>query len=254
MMKKHLAISLSRDGATFISLKDAQIDRQHSISFHSFNVSVVKNQLSEAFSNISFLGEEFDEVTLAWNTNKSTLVPNGIFAETDANAVFTLCFGDSVDSSEIDYNRFWEAGVVNVFEIPTWIKTFFVIKFPRIIIQHMGTHALRGALDSNAFNLKASLIINESYFYLSLIKHNQLQFYSFFDAQSAEDVIYHLLFVLQQKELIGEKGRIELIPGANELSISLEDIKTGLERINDVSSFTIQIENDFIPKAQQLCV
>ncbi len=253
-MKKHLAISLSRDGATFVSLHDSRIDQEHAISFHGFNVSVVKNQLNEVFGSVSFLGEEFDEVTLAWNTNKSTLVPNGIFAETDANAVFKLCFGDSIDSSEIDYNRFWEAGVVNVFEIPTWIKTFFVIKFPRIVIQHMGTHALRGALDSNAFNLKASLIINESYFFLSMIKHNQLQFYSFFDAQSSEDVVYHLVFALQQKELTEEKGLIELIPGANDLSVSLEEVKEGLEKIKDLSKFNINIENNFIPKAQQLCV
>lgn len=253
-MKKHLTINISRDGASFIALNDSRIDHEQFIVFHGFSSDAVKNTLREAFDAHSFLSEDFDEVTLAWNTNKSTLVPNGIFAESDANSIFQLCFGSDFNSAEIDYNRFWEAGVVNVFEIPTWIKSFFVIKYPRIVIQHMGTHALRGALDSNAFNLKASLIVSESYFFLSIIKHNQLQFYSFFDTQSAEDVIYHLVFTLQQKEMVGEKGSIELAPEGGIDEKHLEEIKAGLEKIKDLSTFNVNLVTDFIPKAQQLCV
>ena len=253
-MKKHLAINISRHGVSFVSLRDSSIDQEQYIVFHGFNSESVKDSLNQAFSDHSFLQSDFDEVILAWNTNKSTLVPNSIFAESDAFSIFQLCFGDSIDKTEIDYNRIWEAGVVNVFEIPTWIKSFFVIKFPRIILQHLGTHALRGALDSNAFYLKATLIINDGYFHLSMIKHSELQFYSFFDSQSVEDVIYHLVFALQQKELTGEKGSIELVPGTGQSDQHLNDIKSGLEKIKDLSGFKVNLASDFIPKAQQLCV
>lgn len=253
-MKKHLAINISRHGASFVSLSDSRIDQEQYIVFHGFNSESVRASLNQAFTDHSFLLNDFDEVTLAWNTNKSTLVPNSIFAESDAFSIFNLCFGDSFEKGEIDYNRIWEAGVVNVFEIPVWIKSFFVIKFPRIILQHLGTHALRAALDSNAFYLKATLIINDGYFHLSMIKHNQLQFYSFFDTQSAEDVIYHLVFALQQKELIEEKGSIELVPGTGQSDEYLNEIKSGLERIKDLSGFNVNLASDFIPKAQQLCV
>jgi hypothetical protein len=253
-MKKHLAISISRHGASFVSLNDSNIEQEQFIVFHGFNSQTVKDSLDQAFSELAFLAYDFDEVTLAWNTNKSTLVPNSIFAESDAVSIFQLCFGDSVDKNEIDYNRISEAGVVNVFEFPFWIKSFFVIKFPRIVLQHLGTHALRNSLDSNAFKLKATLIINEEYFYLSMIKHNQLHFYSFFDTQSTEDVIYHLVFALQQKELISEKGSIELVPGSGQSEEQLTEIKVGLEKIKDLSGFNVNLALDFIPKAQQLCV
>ena len=165
-MKKHLAITISRQGASFVYLRDSHLEQQQSVIFHGFNAELVKDILSKTIAESPFLSEDFDEVTLAWNSNKSTLVPNAIFAESDAQSIFQLCFGDQINKSDIDYNRIWEAGVVNVFEIPTWIKSYFVIKFPRIILQHIGTHALRSSLDNNAFYLKATLIINEGYFYL----------------------------------------------------------------------------------------
>lgn len=253
-MKKHLAITISRHGVSFVSLHEAGIVGEQFIIFHGFNPDSVKESLNEAFRNTAFLSDDFDEITLAWNTKQSTLVPNSIFAESDAVSIFQLCFGDSIDKNEIDYNRISEAGVVNVFEIPLWIKSYFVIKFPRIILQHLGTHALRNSLDSNAFKMKATLILNEGFFYLSMIKHNQLQFYSFFDNQSSEDVIYHLVFALQQKEMIDEKGTIELVPGSGQSDEQLSEIKAGLEKIKDLSGFNINLATDFIPKAQQLCV
>jgi len=253
-MKKHLAINISRHGASFVYLRDSHIEQQQSVVFHGFNSESVKDVLSKTITENAFLSEDFDEVTLAWNSNKSTLVPNSIFAESDAQSIFQLCFGDQISKTDIDYNRIWEAGVVNVFEIPTWIKSYFVIKFPRIILQHIGTHALRSALDNNAFYLKATLIINTDYFYLSMIKHNQVQFYSFFDSQSAEDVIYHLVFALQQKEFTEEKGTIELVAGNGQTKEHLDEIKKGLERINDLSQFNVNLVTDFISKAQQLCV
>lgn len=253
-MKKHLAITISRHGVSFVSLCDSNIDRQLYVVFHGFNPDLVKETLNQTFSENSFLNDDFDEVTLAWNTKQSTLVPNAIFAESDAVSIFRLCFGDSVDKNEIDYNRISEAGVVNIYEIPLWIKSYFVIKFPSIVLQHLGTHSLRCSLDSNAFKMKATLILNDGFFYLSMVKHNQLQFYSFFDTQTNEDVIYHLVFALQQKELIQEKGTIELVPGADQSEHQLSEIKLGLEKIKDLSGFNITLATDFIPKAQQLCV
>lgn len=253
-MGKHLAIEVSRHGASFVALDSGSIQVQHNVVFHAAQPNTVKEILDQTFAAHAFLNENFDDYSLAWNTNQSTLVPNSIFEESNAIDIFQLCFGSDVDKNEIDYNRISEAGVVNVFEIPVWIKSYFVIKFPMIVLQHIGTHALRSSLDSNAFRLKATLIINQSFFELSMVMHNQLHFYSFFDAQSAEDVIYHLMFALQQKEMTDEKGSIELVPGMGRSEDFLKEVYVGLEKIQALSGFKVNLVADFIPKAQQLCV
>jgi hypothetical protein len=253
-MGKHLAIEVSRHGASFVALNNSVIEDEQHIIFHLANSNTVKEILDQAFVDHAFLSSSYDDFSLAWNTHQSTLVPNSIFEESSAVDIFRLCFGTDVESNEIDYNRISEAGVVNVFEIPIWLKSYFVIKFPMIVLQHIGTHVLRSTLDSNAFRLKATLIINHGNFELSMVMHNQLQFYSFFDAQSSEDVIYHLMFTLQQKEMSSEKGTIELVPGMGQSIDFLREVQTGIEKIQALSGFKVNLVNDFIPKAQQLCV
>jgi hypothetical protein len=253
-MGKHLAIEVSRHGASFVALNNAAIEHEQFVMFHLAHANAVKELLDQAFVDHSFLNDAYDDFSLAWNTHQSTLVPNSIFEESNAIDIFQLCFGKEIDKNEIDYNRISEAGVVNIFEIPVWIKYYFVIKFPMIVLQHIGTHVLRSTLDSNAFRLKATLIINQGNFQLSMVMHNQLHFYSFFDAQSAEDVIYHLMFTLQQKEMTAEKGTIELVSGMGQSANFLREVQIGIEKIQALSGFKVNLVADFIPKAQQLCV
>lgn len=252
-MSNHLTIEFCKDAAQFVFLKGDFVHRSHVVRFSSVHEREIKEQLDTAFREVSFLRDEFDEVTLSLSEKRSTLVPNNVFAESDPYSIFRLCFGKNTSKEEIDYNRISEIGIVNVFEMPVWVKSYFVIKFPRIVMQHEGTHILRKALHSNAFKLKATAVIYENYFQLSIVKHNQLEFYSFFDVQSAEDVIYHLFFVLQQKELV-EKGSIELVKGISGTDSLISEVESGLKKIKDLSQTTVHISPDMVSKAQLLCV
>ncbi|MFT5860036.1 MAG: hypothetical protein ACI865_002144 [Flavobacteriaceae bacterium] len=253
-MSSQLTIDISNQGVSFVSLTSFAVTQKYSVKFDSIQADAIKNQLNDSFEQQSFLGKAYDEITIAWSTNKSTLVPNNIFAESKPTDIFKLCFGDPTASYDVDYNRIAELSIVNIFEIPLWLKSYFVIKFPRVIIQQSGTHLIRKVMDANAFKLKATATIYNEYFHLTLVKHNNVEFYSFFDAQSAEDVIYHLMFTLQQKEMMSEKGSIELVPGVGCDDGLLNSIESGLSKIKDLGAFKVIIDPDLIPKAQILCV
>ncbi|MCH2225218.1 MAG: DUF3822 family protein [Crocinitomicaceae bacterium] len=253
-MNNHLAIECSKTAVRFVSLKNQVVVNDVLAKFNSLKPNDIKDQLSEIVKTNSFLSDDFQDVTLSWSEKKSTLVPSSVFSESSPLLIFGLCFGKQTSADEIDYNRISELSVVNIFEIPLWIKSFFVVKFPRVILQHEGTHVLRKTMDHNAFKLKATAIVHQDFFQLSIVKHNQLEFYSFFDMQSAEDVIYHLLFVLQQKELSDDQGTIELIKGLNANEQLIQDAKSGFEKIQTLKKFSIVIEDNYISKAQQLCV
>lgn len=253
-MSYHLAIEVSEFGARFVALRDELIVNQHSVIFPSPKVDAQKSVLAEAFNSTSFLKDDFDETTLSWSHRNSTLVPNTIFSESSADEIFKLCFGDRTAHDDIDYNRISELSVVNVFEIPVWIKSFFVIRFPRIVLQHEGTHIIRQALDTNAFRLKASIAIYNDHCFLAITKHNELHFYSYFDVQTAEDVVYHTMFVLQQKEVLNEQGTIELIEGVGIESELLTKVKEQFTRINDLKKMSVVVNSDYISKSQLLCV
>ena len=109
-------------------------------------------------------------------------------------------------------------------------------------------------LNKNSFKLKATISLHSNYFQLAIVKHSKLEFYSFFDFQNDEDILYHLLFVLQQKELINEKGTIEFIGSSKENSELIEKLEKNILRIKEMNQIKVDITESYIQKAQVLCV
>lgn len=254
-MAKQLAIEISLNSFRFALLDGERVTDscQGDFDLHA-EENEKKEILAHQFNTHPFLQSDFDEVTLSWSHQKSTLVPNVVFAETTPEEVFRLCFGTGNAVGEVDYNRISELSIVNIYEIPTWIKRFFVIKFPRIILQHEGSHVLRKSTGSDSFKLKATMVVYDSSFLLTIVKHNQLEFYSYFDFQSHEDIVYHLLFTLQQKELTKEKGSIDLIAGRDANMDILPLFISAQSRIAELNSFEINTPENYIPHSQLLCV
>ena len=254
MNSRHLAVEISTNAVRFVSIRDGVVLHRLEKPYTGKTDREMKESLSQLFSDTNFLKEEFEEISLAWCIDRSTLVPNAIFNESSALDIFQLCFGKDAVKHEVDYNRIHELSVINVYQIPDWIKSFFVIKYPRVVIQHAGTHIVRKSLSENAFKLKASIICYETYFRLAIVKHNNLEFYSSFSYQSAEDIIYQLNFALQQKEMTGEKGTIELVGSVGSDSNIINQVESGLGKIGDLKKMEIINDADYLAKSQLLCV
>ena len=254
MRGSHLAIEIASNAVRFVSMRNETVLSRLDQTISAKTDSESKEALKAIFEANSFLQGDFDEVSLAWCIDKSSLVPNAVFNESTPLDIFQLCFGKDSRKSEIDYNRISELSVINVYQVPNWIKSFFVIRFPRVVIQHAGTHIVRKALNENAFKLKATIVCFENYFRLTLVKHNALEFYSSFSYQSSEDIIYHLNFALQQKEFTNEKGAIELVAAVGSESNLIDSIEKGLLKIGDLKKMAVSKDNDHLAKSQILCV
>lgn len=254
MSQLHLGINISETYVEFSIIKGDSIRKNFGSAYQGKTDSDRKEAVRRIIEENAVLKEDFDNVTLAWCHSQSTLVPASIFSESTPHDLFKLCFGSEVSSRTIDHNRIFELSVVNVYTIPDWIKSLFVIKFPRIVLQHAGTHHIREVIGNNAFHAKASLVIHNHYFRMTITKHNNLEFYSSFSYQTAEDIIYHLNFVLQQKELLDEKGTIEICPGTNSDESTIAKVVQGLDKIKHLGKMNIQKRDAFLTKSQLLCV
>jgi hypothetical protein len=254
MNANHLAIQLSEDAIHFVSLKNDTVLHESTLLFEQESTSHKKEVLANHFLETAFLTEEFDEITLSWSHKRSTLVPNLIFEDSSPTDIFELCYGKDSLKYDLDYNRVSELSVINIYEIPLWIKYYFVIKFPRIVIQHEGSHIIRQNLCGNSEKLKATVVLYNDYFHLTIVKDTSLTFYSSFDYQNHEDVIYHLMFTLQQKEMTNEDGTLELITGPGIDRSIVTKLKTDIARINDLQKLKVNHPEHYIAKSQRLCV
>lgn len=250
-MSRHLAVQASARKIRFVNLLLGKVIDSFTVEL-SASEAESRQILDDFFKEHSALSNYEDDISLSWSSLRSTLVPGNIFSESSPEEIYRLCYGETTQS-EVDYNRIAEHGIVHVYDIPLWIKRYFVLRFPRIVIQHEGTHALRKVMQ-NAFYLKALLIIHEDHFRLSIVKHNQLEYYGSFGIQSWEDVLYYLLFTLQQKELTGAEGSIELAPAVDASSELLVDLEKNIARIDDLSKMKIVTMSDFLAESQLLCV
>lgn len=250
-MALHLAVQASVQHIRFILIQNEQVYRSYEVSLPGQERNA-REVLDAFFNEQNQLANHEGEISLSWSSLRSTLVPGAIFNESNPAEIYRLCYGDAIHD-EIDYNRLAEHGIVHIYDLPLWIKRYFVLRFPRIVIQHEGTHILRKVMLS-AFKLKANLVLHSDHFRLSIVKHNQLEYYGSFGFQNWEDVVYHLLFTLQQKEFTGQEGLIELTSGPEVDDQLLAALHVQLGRIRELEKMQKNIAPDYLALSQLLCV
>src|SRR5687767_5456176 len=144
-----------------------------------------------------FFKPEFADFVLTAGAIRNTLIPTGIFNVSKPAEIFKLNYTEPIDN--LDYNRIPELDIVNIYELPIWVKAAFVIRFPRVKMLHRSSVLLKGIFDQPSFSPKAHLFIEEGSFYLFMTEKNKLQYFNRFDYKALADIVYHVLFVAEQK-------------------------------------------------------
>lgn len=152
-----------------------------------------------SFLDQDFFKFDYNALVLSSGSERNTLIPVDIFNNSGAKEIFKLNYREPFDN--IDYNRIPELGIVNIYELPLWIKSLFVIKFPRVKMVHRSSVLLKGIFDQPTFPLKVHLFIEEGSFYMMITHKSKLQYFNHMRADAFSDILYHTLFVLEQKML-----------------------------------------------------
>ncbi|MCT4560841.1 MAG: DUF3822 family protein [Crocinitomicaceae bacterium] len=252
-MSKQLVVHLDRNSVRFQRLVDGQVEQDFLFHFTDKTDFGYKDQLDAFLLKTDFRTMDWDEYSLSWFSEKSTLLPYNLFGITDTTKAFQLSFGTRVDENDIDFNRIPEYTVVNLFEIPLWVKSFFISRFPRMTIQHAGSHAIRGVFTKGAFGLKLLILPFKEHFMLMAVKNNDLQFYNIFDCQSHEDILYHTAHLVQQLNLKGEKGKCILCNSIEDMDL-VEPLSKVWNKIDLLKSIELTEEKQLLTEYQTLCV
>ena len=179
------------------------------ISFHkSFDLPDYSRDGIQDFLKQEEFTYDYDSYIAAVGGNRSTLIPVDLFNNTKAEDVFKLNFPEPYE--DIDYNRIAEHGIVTVYELPRWMKSMFVVKFPRSKIVHPVTVLIKGIFAAPTYSPKIHLYITENSFHYLITSKNDLLFYNRFDFSTLADLVYHVLFVLEQKALTQDDFEVNL--------------------------------------------
>ena len=238
-----LSIELSDSKVRFAILKDKSILKFFSESFEEKS----RSEIERIIKSHDDLNYDFGDVTLGFSEQKSTLVPVQLISETKPEKLFKFCFGEV--NENIDHNRIHELEIANIFQIPLWIKSAFVINFPIVNIYHSNTIFLKGIFNDKVFKPKAHILIYENYFSLILVDKTHLLLSNSFLYKSMDDIAYHVLFEIEKKEL--KRDEVEVMLYGEHISKDLvQKLKFDLKLTKDPTSK----EENFILQSQMLCV
>ena len=247
---RHLCFEIS-SGSIQYALFDSESQSILKSGFLALNdrVSELKKESCSNFLRSENLLNFDGEVSLAYSGHRVTLVPQVIFGESSAKDVFELCFGKSEEI--VEHNRFFEQTLVVVYEIEEWIKRFFVIRYPRIIIQHETTHVFRGIFNKPSFEPKIHLVIARTFFGLILTAKSKIIFFNTFEYTSIEDIFYYTTHAW--KNNVSKDKKIDVFWHTNDESLEqFSELSKIFERQFQSSQY--RLEKITKSKHQLLCV
>lgn len=242
-----LCMDLQTDKLSYavVSKSSKKIVHQRTLSFDAYNRESVQALLQD-----EELFYDYSSYIATAGGKRNTLMPVDLFNHSRADEIFKLNYSQPIDN--LDYNRIPELGIVNIYEIPLWIKSMFVIKFPRVRLVHPSTVLLKGVFDGDAWREKVHVYIESESFYLLITSKNKLQYYNRFDHTNLADMVYHILFVLEQKEIDPAKADLALYGVASDWN-KLEEFQQFFKHKVSISAEN-EMSDQFILAKQLLCV
>ncbi len=212
-----------------------------------------KEQLQAFIEKHQLQEDAYEEYILMWYSPTSSLIPMSLLENATPKEVLNYSFSEGKIEHEVDYNRISELSIINVYEIPFWVKSFFVIRFPRIVLQHLGTGLIRGIFNTSSFKPTIHLILTHQFSLMIYVKHNELKLYNSFEYTNESDLIYYTLNALNQTNSLEDKGMVILHP-LSQSSINEAQFLEDWSKIKETKNFNVEVQPIQTLKYLLVCV
>ena len=243
-----LSIHISLNGLSFciIDLISKEIDflRTYSLSKNSTPKKLLKT-LKKGFKENGVLRNSFSSVKIILYNNLSTVVPEPLFDK--KNALRYLKFNSKILQNDyVAYDRIFNNECVNIFIPYVNINNYIFKMFDSFVYNHYSSIILEKVKlnEKNTTTPSLYLNININHMEITYFVKNKLVFYNRFDFNTKEDVMYYLLFTIDQLKLNPEE--IPVVITGN-ISEDDDNYKIIYKYIRNVSIFSSEInqENKF---------
>uniref|UniRef100_UPI00404B2B37 DUF3822 family protein n=1 Tax=Flavobacterium sp. TaxID=239 RepID=UPI00404B2B37 len=202
---KKLSIQVSLNGLSFCckNLITKEITDFKAISFSEYPRSFkTEESLWKAFSENQQLINSYDEVCVLHQNNLNTWVPKELFDESQIGTY--LQYNTKVFPTDFfAFDVLENSQLVNVYVPYVNITNFLLDQFATFEYQHSSSILVEKLL---ALDIKNEMPIMYAHFHQSqfdvvVLQENKLVFFNSFQFQTANDVMYYLLFVAEQLNL-----------------------------------------------------
>ncbi len=141
--------------------------------------------------------------------SKFSLVPNSLFNERKSHAM--LAFTARQNSSEVYYHQAWEGqDIMQMYLLPLPLVHWLESMNERSSFSQLG-HSLNWISQQTKDDRNlCHLHLFEEQMCLMLRKEGELVFYNQFDVKAVEDIVYYVLFALENLQILGREVQLKI--------------------------------------------
>lgn len=204
----------------FVYLEDYESDRPMAVE-HA--VEVLKEIIKE---NPLLKARNWSQVRLGIKNQHFTLIPESLFDVNAREEYLNLNAEVEPNQETIFHYAHPRLELINVFAVPAklkkWATTYF--EDSRVEFVHQTSALMEGFLHmADATSLRLNIYVDKNYVTLVVLNGNKLEFCNSFYYTTAEDFIYYVLFVLQEKKMNPDQDTV-MVWGELLLDSELHDV------------------------------
>jgi len=169
--------------------------------------------LQEVSENIPWIRQRFESVCLMIENNRSTLIPAALFDPEEKKSYIEFIH-DKDDTTETLFDRLPQLEIVNVYGISAKLLEAGLRIFPGANTFHHSTaliHSIWMNYKNRINREKAFIYVRENDFDLLIFDGKQLNYYNAFHFMIPADLIYYVIFVMEQLNLNPEETELVLM-------------------------------------------
>ena len=186
---------------TYILLKEFE--------FKTKGISESCEKIADIIASESLLQKEFNSSSLALNEFPSTLVPTPFYKEEKNREI--LGFNHNV-YEEILSDKMQQMDAINIYSVPTELLNLIHKSFPNTQIKCKSSIFIEQLLlQNNSVEAKVYASVKNNILEVSVIEENKLELHNSFSIDTKEDMLYFLLFSMEQLRLSPEKTELILL-------------------------------------------
>lgn len=246
--KKKLSIQVSLNGLSFCitSIEKATIESYNEVSFAFLESSKsLEANLKDYFASHPNLNQKFEKIVVLHYNKMSALVPNELFDE-DFIGSYLQYHTKVYESDYFANDSIKELNAQCVYVPYIHLNNFLIEQFGDFEYQHSHTILIEKILELHNKNTsKLYVHFNENQADMIIMKQGQLMLVNSFEINSPTDLLYYILFVMEQNLLMPDFHEVILLGSFIEQDINYQLLTGYIQNLSFLSVDFMATQNFF---------
>jgi len=184
------------------------------------------NDYFDKLKSVDLTQHTYQSIDVAVTSQKITVAPHDFFEQGNILNIISAAYPVS-SGEEVLTEPVFNPGPVIATLIPKYIPEFCSKMFPGSFLRSAAAVLVKGILHKHSQLLARQVFINihPSFFDITLIQGQRLLYLNTFKYSAPSDVLYYVIFVLEQLGFVPSEEKVTLMGDINESSVIYTQLK-----------------------------